>query len=58
MRGKFLLLMCLCHAAVHAADAPHRTPPDTARIDQAGRAFATAAGDVAHAICATACIKQ
>ena len=32
--------------------------PDTARMDQAGRAFATAAGYVAHAICATACIKQ
>ncbi|HMI35986.1 MAG TPA: hypothetical protein VK505_00010 [Steroidobacteraceae bacterium] len=136
MRWKFLLLMCLCHAATHAADAPHRTPvalrpddviatgnewlarpdicaadgarttfnalsmrdrgllqvagedplllqrsheralgilltnpwdggnisegidPHTARMDRAGRAFATAAGYVAHAICATACIKQ
>jgi hypothetical protein len=32
--------------------------PDTARMDQAGRAFATAAGYVAHALCATACLKQ
>jgi len=31
--------------------------PQTARMDQAGRAFATAAGYVACAICATACIK-
>lgn len=29
--------------------------PETARMDYAGRAFATAAGYVAHAICATAC---
>jgi hypothetical protein len=32
--------------------------PDTAQMDQAGRAFATAAGYIAHALCATACIKQ
>jgi hypothetical protein len=31
--------------------------PETARMDYAGRAFATAAGYVAHAICATACRK-
>jgi hypothetical protein len=30
--------------------------PATARMDQAGRAFATAAGYVAHAICESACI--
>lgn len=30
--------------------------PATARMDQAGRAFATAAGYVAHAICETSCI--
>src|SRR5436190_1281813 len=29
--------------------------PDTAQMDMAGRAFATAAGYVAHAICQTAC---
>ena len=29
--------------------------PATARMDQAGRAFATAAGYMAHAICATSC---
>ena len=29
--------------------------PDTAQMDTAGRAFATAAGYVAHAICQTAC---
>ena len=54
MRGKFLLLMCLCHVAVHAADAPHRTPLPLRPDD----AIATAAGYVCHAICATACIKQ
>lgn len=32
--------------------------PSTARMDQAGRAFATAAGYVAHAICETACIHK
>ena len=32
--------------------------PDTARMDFAGRAFATAAGYVAHAICASACLKR
>jgi uncharacterized protein len=31
--------------------------PETARMDFAGRAFATAAGYVAHAICASACVK-
>lgn len=31
--------------------------PETAHMDFAGRAFATAAGYVAHAICATACRK-
>ena len=31
--------------------------PDTARMDQAGGAFATAAGYVAHAICLSACRK-
>jgi hypothetical protein len=31
--------------------------PETAHMDYAGRAFATAAGYVAHAICATACRK-
>ena len=31
--------------------------PETARMDYAGRAFATAAGYVAHAICQTACLK-
>ncbi len=31
--------------------------PETARMDYAGRAFATAAGYVAHAICASACLK-
>lgn len=30
--------------------------PDTAEMDFSGRAFATAAGYVAHAICATACL--
>ena len=30
--------------------------PDTAQMDFAGRAFATAAGYVAHAICLTACV--
>ena len=30
--------------------------PDTAQMDYAGRAFATAAGYVAHAICQTACL--
>jgi uncharacterized protein len=29
--------------------------PDTAQMDVAGRAFATAAGYVAHAICLSAC---
>jgi meiotically up-regulated gene 157 (Mug157) protein len=32
--------------------------PATARMDQAGRAFATAAGYVAHAICETACTDK
>ncbi len=32
--------------------------PDSARMDYAGRAFATAAGYVAHAICASSCIKR
>jgi uncharacterized protein len=32
--------------------------PATARMDQAGRAFATAAGYVAHAICQTSCIDS
>ncbi|HXS74876.1 MAG TPA: glycoside hydrolase family 125 protein [Terracidiphilus sp.] len=32
--------------------------PSTARMDQAGRAFATAAGYVAHAICQTSCTDQ
>jgi hypothetical protein len=32
--------------------------PATARMDQAGRAFATAAGYVAHAICETSCIDK
>lgn len=32
--------------------------PDTAVPDKPGRAFATAAGYVAHAICATACIPR
>jgi uncharacterized protein len=32
--------------------------PATARMDQAGRAFATAAGYMAHAICQTSCIDQ
>lgn len=32
--------------------------PETARMDYAGRAFATAAGYVAHAICASACLKR
>ena len=32
--------------------------PDTALPDRAGRAFATAAGYVAHAICATACLPR
>lgn len=32
--------------------------PATARMDQAGRAFATAAGYVAHAICETSCIDR
>lgn len=32
--------------------------PSTARMDQAGRAFATAAGYVAHAICETACTDK
>ena len=31
--------------------------PDTAQMDFAGRAFATAAGYVAHAICQMACLK-
>ena len=31
--------------------------PETARMDFAGRAFATAAGYVAHAICASACVR-
>ncbi len=31
--------------------------PETAHMDYAGRAFATAAGYVAHAICQTACLK-
>ena len=30
--------------------------PDTARLDNPGRAFATAAGYVAHAICVSACL--
>jgi GH15 family glucan-1,4-alpha-glucosidase len=32
--------------------------PDTARVDQSGRAFATAAGYVAHALCASACLPR
>jgi len=32
--------------------------PATARMDQAGRAFATAAGYVAHAICQTSCTDK
>ncbi|MFZ0306195.1 MAG: glycoside hydrolase family 125 protein [Terracidiphilus sp.] len=32
--------------------------PATAQMDQAGRAFATAAGYVAHAICESACIDK
>ena len=32
--------------------------PETALPDKAGRAFATAAGYVAHAICATACLAR
>lgn len=32
--------------------------PDTALPDRAGRAFATAAGYLAHAICATACLPR
>ena len=32
--------------------------PDTAHMDYAGRAFATAAGYVAHAICESACRKR
>ena len=32
--------------------------PATARMDQAGRAFATAAGYMAHAICQTACTDK
>ena len=32
--------------------------PGTARMDQAGRAFATAAGYVAHAICQTSCVDN
>jgi len=32
--------------------------PATGRMDQAGRAFATAAGYVAHAICQTACTDR
>jgi len=32
--------------------------PTTARMDQAGRAFATAAGYIAHAICQTACTDK
>jgi uncharacterized protein len=32
--------------------------PETAHMDYAGRAFATAAGYLAHAICASACLKQ
>jgi hypothetical protein len=32
--------------------------PATAQMDQAGRAFATAAGYVAHAICESACIDR
>ncbi|HVN99759.1 MAG TPA: glycoside hydrolase family 125 protein [Steroidobacteraceae bacterium] len=32
--------------------------PDTARMDYAGRAFATAAGYVAHALCDSACLKR
>jgi hypothetical protein len=30
--------------------------PDTARVDHSGRAFATAAGYVAHALCASSCL--
>jgi len=54
MRGKFLLFKCLCHAAVRAADALHRTPLPLRPDDD----IATAAGYVAHANCATICIKQ
>jgi len=32
--------------------------PSTAKMDQAGRAFATAAGYIAHAICQAACIDK
>ena len=32
--------------------------PDTARVDHSGRAFATAAGYVAHALCASACLPN
>jgi hypothetical protein len=32
--------------------------PDSARVDHAGRAFATAAGYVAHALCASACLPR
>ena len=32
--------------------------PASAKMDQAGRAFATAAGYVAHAICASMCLKH
>jgi hypothetical protein len=32
--------------------------PDTALPDRAGRAFATAAGYVGHAVCATACLPR
>lgn len=32
--------------------------PTTARMDQAGRAFATAAGYMAHAICETKCVAK
>ena len=32
--------------------------PETALPDKAGRAFANAAGYVAHAICATACLAR
>jgi len=32
--------------------------PDTARVDHSGRAFATAAGYVAHALCASACLPR
>ena len=65
MRWKFLLLACLCHVAVHAADAPRRTaltlrPGDVIATGDEWLALpdirATTAGYVAHAICQIACL--